>query len=83
MQTVHAARIEQANGNTRAGVIEERVLPDHKASLREKDAELQVCQVPPMHAAETLPTFMYSYKLTDTLLHADVCTKAICLYSCF
>lgn len=43
MQTVHAARIEQANGNVRAGVIEERVLPDHKASLREKDAELQVC----------------------------------------
>lgn len=42
LQTVHAARIEQANGSARAGVVEERVLPDHKASLREKDAELQV-----------------------------------------
>ena len=41
LQTVHQARIEQANGSGRA-VTEERVLPDHKASLREKDAELQV-----------------------------------------
>ena len=41
MQTVHQARIEQANGSGRAGV-EERVLPDHKASLLAKDAELQV-----------------------------------------
>ncbi|KAL3132600.1 hypothetical protein ABBQ32_009129 [Trebouxia sp. C0010 RCD-2024] len=40
-QTVHQARIEQANGSGRAGV-EERVLPDHKASLLAKDAELQV-----------------------------------------
>lgn len=44
MQTVHAARIEQANGAVRAGV-EERVLPDHKASIRAKDAELQVSTV--------------------------------------
>lgn len=41
MQTVHQARIEQANGSGRAGA-EERVLPDHKASLQAKDAELQV-----------------------------------------
>ena len=41
LQTVHQARIEQANGSGRA-VSEERVLPDHKASLKEKDAELQV-----------------------------------------
>ena len=41
VQTVHQARIEQANGSGRAGV-EERVLPDHKASLQAKDAELQV-----------------------------------------
>ena len=41
VQTVHQARIEQANGSGRA-VSEERVLPDHKASLKEKDAELQV-----------------------------------------
>ena len=41
LQTVHQARIEQANGSGRA-VTEERVLPDHKASLKEKDAELQV-----------------------------------------
>lgn len=41
LQTVHQARIEQANGSSRAGA-EERVLPDHKASLLEKDAELQV-----------------------------------------
>lgn len=40
-QTVHQARLEQANGNGRAGG-EERVLPDHKASLQAKDAELQV-----------------------------------------
>lgn len=41
VQTVHQARLEQANGNGRAGG-EERVLPDHKASLQAKDAELQV-----------------------------------------
>jgi len=41
LQTVHQARIEQANGSGRA-MSEERVLPDHKASLKEKDAELQV-----------------------------------------
>ena len=51
MQTVHQARIEQANGSGRAGV-EERVLPDHKASLLAKDAELQVSLLgPPLIAA--------------------------------
>ena len=41
MQTVQQARMEQANGSGRAGT-EERVLPDHKASIKEKDAQLQV-----------------------------------------
>ena len=47
MQTVHQARIEQANGSGRAGA-EERVLPDHKASLLAKDAELQVSLLCPL-----------------------------------
>ena len=41
MQTVQQARMEQANGSGRAGT-EERVLPDHKAFIKEKDAHLQV-----------------------------------------
>ena len=36
--------MEQANGSGRGGT-EERVLPDHKASIREKDAQLQVSAV--------------------------------------
>ena len=50
VQTVHQARLEQANGNGRAGA-EERVLPDHKASLLAKDAELQVTAAPAAHGS--------------------------------
>ncbi len=60
LQTVHQARIEQANGSGRA-VSEERVLPDHKASLKEKDAELQVKFI-----VSTIITTLISYLLSSS-----------------
>lgn len=93
LQTVHQARIEQANGSSRAGA-EERVLPDHKASLLEKDAELQVYVFPiyvgsKCHAAALLPcslllpcSHQLCVRVPTEVLNGQCCTGCLQMGLC-